>query len=447
MKTKLTGRIVRPGDPAYKRARTNFNQRFNKFPRVIVFAQKTSDVVNAIKWAREHNVPIRARSGRHALASWSLINDGIVIDVSEMKKVKVNSRSRLASVEPGNRQLELVRKLSRYNLALPVGDYATIGIAGLTLGGGLGLLTRKFGLTSDNLIGIEMVDAKGRILEANAKKNSDLFWASRGGGGGNFGIVTNFKFKTRPLKRVTIYEITWDFDILEELLKTWQKFAPFTDNRLGSILTLSSKNGSHVSSGQFMGSKKELLRLLKPLLSIRSAKLKILCTLPFARAFKTLAKLQETNPPRKFRTSSAFVNRILPNKAIKIIRRFLENPPITGSTVDFLNLGGAVSKIPINSTAFFHRKALIYTEWTFGNAKNQRQLQSGDAWVEGLRKALKPFTRGAYINVPNVNQKNFGTAYYGTNFARLRRVKAKYDPENVFNFPQSIPPARRASAK
>lgn len=196
--TRLTGRIVIPGNPSYNTARMEFNRRFSKFPRVIVFCQRTQDVINAVKWARERDIRLRVRSGRHSYEGFSAVNGGIIIDVSEMNKVKVDRKNRVAIVQTGNPLARVYKKLWDKRVAIPAGTAPDVGVAGLTLGGGIGLLSRKYGLTCDNLKQVKMVVASGRYgaktIVANRKKHSDLLWASRGGGEGTLVLLQNIHF-------------------------------------------------------------------------------------------------------------------------------------------------------------------------------------------------------------------------------------------------------------
>lgn len=201
--TRLTGRVIFKGDQGYETARKNWDPHTDKFPKVFVFAQKTQDVANAIKWANENKVPIRARSGRHSLeVNLSQVTGGIVIDVSEMKKIKLNKKSGTVVVGTGNTVGRIAHTLAGQGYMAPFGDSPTVGIGGITLGGGIGPLQRTVGLVSDNLIELEMVDAKGKIIRANKNSNSDLLWASRGGGGGisEFTPVTNSKYVLLQLR-------------------------------------------------------------------------------------------------------------------------------------------------------------------------------------------------------------------------------------------------------
>lgn len=444
-KTKLTGRVIFRGDPGYESARKNWDPHTNRFPKVFVFAQRTQDVANAIKWARQNHVPIRARSGRHALeTNLSQVNGGIVIDVSEMKKIKLNKKNGTVIVETGNRVGRIANTLAAQGFIAPFGDSPSVGIGGITLGGGIGPLQRTIGLISDNLIELEMVDANGKVIVANEKQNADLLWASRGGGGGNFGIYTRYKFKVRPAPaRATVFRITWPWNQFEKVLKAWQRWAPSVDSRLGSELNIGPKKGGSVTmEGLFLGSKTEALRLLKPLTSVGTPTQSIIRSLPYKEAVSFLL-LPDPVLTQRFSNqfSSGFAKRPFPDKAIKAMRDFLEKAEANSPAgFFFLNWGGAVSRVSPRATAFFWRNVKYYVEWN-SSWINPSDAARNIALTRNTRRKLQPFIVGSYINVPDQGIKNSGPVYYGANFPRLRRVKAKYDPQNVFRNPQSIPPA------
>lgn len=443
--SKLTGRVIFKGNPGYEAARKNWDPHTDRFPKVFVFAQRTQDVANAIRWARKNNVPIRPRSGRHALeTNLSQVNGGIVIDVSEMKKIKLNKKCRTVVVESGNRVGRVVDKLARQGFIAPFGDSPSVGIGGITLGGGIGPLQRTTGLISDNLIGLEMVDAKGRVIRANKKRNSDLLWASRGGGGGNFGVYTKYKFKVlRAPAKATVFSVTWPWEQFEKVVKKWQVWAPNASTRLGSELNVGPKKGGNVSMiGLFLGSKTEALRQLEPILSVGTPTKKTIRLLPYLEATKFLLA-PDPVLTQKFSNqfSSGFGRRPFPDKAYKVMREFLENAEGgTPAGFFFLNWGGAISRIAPKATAFYWRKAKFYVEWNSSWVKPSHAAKN-IALARNTRHKLQPYIVGSYINVPDQGIKCSGPVYYGKNFPRLRRVKAKYDPNNVFNNPQSIPPA------
>jgi len=443
--TKLTGRVIFKGNPGYEAARKNWDPHTDRFPKVFVFAQRTKDVANAIKWARKNKIPIRPRSGRHALeTNLSQVNGGIVIDVSEMKKIKLNKKCRTVVVESGNRVGRVVDTLARQGFIAPFGDSPSVGIGGITLGGGIGPLQRTTGLISDNLIGLEMVDAKGRVIRASKNRNSDLLWASRGGGGGNFGVYTKYKFKVlRAPAKATVFSIIWPWEQFEKVVKKWQVWAPNASTKLGSELSVGPKKGGNVSMlGLYLGSKTEALRQLEPILSVGTPTQKTIRLLPYLEATKFLLA-PDPVLTQKFSNqfSSGFGRRPFPDKAYKVMREFLENVEEgTPAGFFFLNWGGAISRIAPTATAFYWRKAQFYVEWNSSWVKPSHAAKN-IALVRNTRKKLQPYIVGSYINVPDQGIKCSGPVYYGKNYPRLRRVKAKYDPRNVFNNPQSIPPA------
>lgn len=441
--TELTGIVVYPNDSRYLQARMNWNPFTNKFPCVFVFAQQDEDVANAVKWARENKVPIRMRSGRHALAQdFSQVNGGIVIDVGDMKAVKVDKEKGIATVQTGIRVGELVRMLAQQGILAPFGDSSTVGIGGITQGGGITAIQRSVGVISDNLLGGTLVDADGEIICFNEKQNSDLLWALRGGGGGNFGIATSYTFRIHPAPDgVGIFEIVWPWEQLEEVMKAWQQWAPFVDTRLGTILEVTPKSSGllHVM-GLFLGCEEELRRLLKP----------IICTGTPTKVFVDEVTLPEAidfwAPPEPMfddnytKWHSAWVERLLPDEAFKPIRAFLEDATNSEAGFFFLNSGGAMNDVAPDETAFFWRNTKYYMEWNTAWNKD-RETPKNIALVEKAREGLEPFVVGSYVNVPDLLIENYGKEYYAENFKRLRRIKAKYDPDNVFCFAQSIPPA------
>lgn len=439
-KFKLTGHIVIPGDCQYSAARKEFNTFFNRYPCVIVFAQTTQDVATAVLWARDKDVPLRIRSGRHNYEGLSVVDNGIVIDVSEMKRVNVDRKSGTVTVQTGLRDFQMAEVLGAQGLVVPPGLCPTTGIAGFTLGGGQSSLSRPWGLAIDSLLEAEMVDANGCVLRANADHNADLFWALRGGGNGNFGVCTSFKFRTHEIDTVAYAAINWNLKDLKPVLQTWQEYTiPGSDDRLTPLLTIASGQQSLLMmQGIFLGSAEELRRLLKPLLRAGSPQEVTIENIPWLVA---AARIGATQPdtPEPFKSVGPFVNELLPDEGIDIIRRFISEPPTSSVSVFFHGLGGAVAEIPNEATAYFYRKALSNMSF-FATWNKPEGAARGIRWVEDFRRAMRPFTYGVYVNTQDLSIRNWPEEYYGGNFKRLTTVKAKYDPENVFRFPQSIPP-------
>ncbi|MGW0879741.1 FAD-binding oxidoreductase [Streptomyces sp. NPDC002671] len=447
---KLTGRIVRPNDPGYTDARLGWDQLFSHYPLVIVFAQNTQDVVNALTWARQNDVALRIRSGRHGLEGWSNVDSGLVIDISELKSVHVDSAARVATVGSGLNQLEAVTTLAKQNFAVTTGTEGSVGLAGATLGGGFGFLTRWLGMACDNLIGAEVVVAEGsecaKVIKTDLNHNPDLLWALRGAGNGNFGAVTSLTYKVAPLKSVTYVQATWGgTGDLRRVFDAWQRSAPYADDRLGTQLEIHRKK-TLLFAVLAEGTPAEAKKLLAPILSIGSPQVSVQEGNwgDVYSGFQVPAK----DEPANWKFYSQFTRKPFPVKAIDVVSSFMRDAPTDDSNFFTQAFGGAVRRSPRGGTAFPHRDALFYSEPGAGWGTRSDQpgicdprTPEAQAWIAEFSQALRPYVDGAYANVPNIGMQDWETAYWGSNFDRLRKIKAKYDPHNVFQYDQSIPPA------
>ncbi|MGG4495393.1 FAD-binding oxidoreductase [Brevibacillus reuszeri] len=441
-KTKLTGRIVTPDDADYELARTNNNLSVPKFPKIIVFCQDVDDVVNALKWARENQVPFRIRSGRHSYENFSLVNGGLVIDVSEMNKITVNRENMTAKIEAGAGLGKVYNELWEFGTTIPAGTESSVGLVGLALGGGIGMLSRLFGLTCDNLLEVEIVIADGengaKLIRADKHHNSDLFWACCGGGGGNFGIVTSLTFKVHAISKVSIFSISWGWEDLEAAFDVWQHWAPTTDLRLTSEIELRAKEANRIiAQGEFVGPVSSLRALIRPLLETGSPTNVFIKEVPYKKAFQFFDE-PAGNLPAHRKRSGSFLKKPFPLKAISTMKHFLENAPNERSGIWQQSLGGAIRQHSPTETAFFYREAIIAQEY-LATWSDPDEKQQNVRWIEELRDALKKYITGDYVNWPDLLIKNWPKAYYGENIKRLQSVKKEYDPTNVFSFPQSIP--------
>ncbi|WNB91438.1 FAD-binding protein [Bacillus sp. NEB1478] len=448
---RLTGRIVRPCSPDYELAREEFNKRYNLYPNIINFCQNAKDVSNAICWARKRKVQSRIRTGRHSYEAYSSLDCGLVIDVSEIDYVRVDRKKKTAKLGAGSLLLPLYEELFEQGFTIPGGTCPSVGLSGLTLGGGWGMLTRQYGLLIDQLLELEMVDAKGNIIVANKKKNADLFWASRGGGGGNFGVVTSFVFRIVPIKNVAIFNITWKWKGFEKVVDAWQRWAPFTDNRLTSTIDLLTKEKGELSAlGEFIGSTSELRKLLTPLIKAYPPKIVEVKKVSYIDAVEIFGGIMpgmeqyavshgdpDAHP---FKNTGAFAKKLLPIQGIKLLKQYLADSPSPDNKVQLQALAGKAGEIKPNETAYVHRKALFnlqyITKW-----ERKREAKINTKWVEQMRDDLLPFADGAYVNFHDNCIKNWLDQCYGSNLERLIKVKTKYDPENLFCFPLGIPTA------
>ena len=438
--TKLTGEVVRAGDLGYEAARIGWNRLYSRYPEAIVFCRDTHDVVNAVEWARTEGIALRARSGRHSLDGWSSVDGGLVIDVSRMKSVTIDETARTATVGTGLTQKETVPALGQRGFVIPTGSEGGVGLGGVVLGGGFGLLTRNLGLASDNLLAAEVMVADGprsaKVVEASESTNPDLLWACRGGGGGNFGIATSYTLKLHELSGVEFAIVRWTgHDDLGAILRTWQRDAPVADERLTSALEIDS-SAIELSAVMHGGSRDELNDELASVLAIGKPEVTYMND-PWPTIYKNVDRAPDL-PFWKF--YSQFVTRPFPDEAIDLVIRFMANTPSAPCNFFCSSFGGAVRHAPPGGSAFPHRDALFYCEpgaaWD-DPALNSKAL----GWAADFWRALRPFGEGAYVNVPNAPASDWEREYYGSNRERLREVKAKYDPANVFCFEQSVPPA------
>ena len=456
----LTGDVVWPTDPRYDEARQNYNTRFDVHPRVIVFCHNAGDVRNAVRWATFHDVPIRPRCGRHSYEGWSLVQDGIVADVSRMHGVTVDAGAATARVEAGTQLWPLYQALwNQARVTIAGGSCPTVGISGLVLGGGFGLLGRWLGVTCDVLQSVEMVTAQGELVRADAATNADLYWACRGGGGGNFGIATAFTFRVTPIGNVSIYNVVWDWKDVRPVLQAWQKWAPGVDDRLTSILKLTAQSSGAISSiGQFVGTEDELSHLLQPLIAAALPQSMDVKTVPYIEAVEHFAGIKpgherwavhwaahlpaaEVPGGNPFKNTSAYAYDRFDDDAIARIIRYLHAAPNHLGLVQLDAYGGAVARVPGDATAFHHRQGVLWNMQFQAYWHDPAEQDANIRWVEDFRHALLPFTRGAYANYIDGGIQDWETRYYGGNFQKLTEVKRVWDPGNVFRYPQSIPPA------
>jgi FAD/FMN-containing dehydrogenase len=452
---ELTGRIVRPGDTDYPVASAGWNLLFTHHPRVIVFAQETLDVVNALAWARQNDVEVRVRSGGHCLEGWSNVDDGIVVDVSDMKSASVDVANGTATVGAGLNQLEAVTELGKAGVAAPTGTEGTVGLVGATLGGGFGLLTRNFGMASDNLLAAEIVvpssDLGAQAIIADEDDNADLLWALRGAGNGNFGIVTSLTYRVRPLAQTIYVTARWPgLGDLPGVFEAWQRSAPHTDDRLTSQLEIGCE-GIELIGVLAGGTEAEATQLLASILSVGKPEV----SMTDAGWAETYAAFQIPNSqePANWKFFSQFISEPFPAEAIELVASFLAKAPTPGCNYFTNAFGGAVTRSePPGGSAFAHRNALFYAEPGAGWGTRDGTSSADDplaerclAWVADFHEALAPYVNGAYVNVPNAGAADWATAYWGAGVDRLGTIKAKYDPDNVFCFEQSLPPVHDRS--
>lgn len=451
---KLTGRIVRKGEPNYDKARlvSNYYNSKNKFPHTIVYCKNTQDVQNAVLWARCNKVPIRIRSGGHNHEGYSTGTGVLLIDVSEMKELKVDKSAHIAAIQPGLNNLELYSQLFKEGFTHVGGTCSEVGLSGLVLSGGIGPLLRRIGLTCDSLISFEMIDAKGQIIHATKDdEHKDLFWAICGGGGGNFGVITSMNIKIYPATDVTWFNIGWDWNQpVDQVIAAWQDFFSKPDKNWFSHLDLWAKpfpseklNKQPIKAlGFFWGTPEQARKQLAPLLNVGKPNSVVIELVDWDKAIKLIENSTAvflTDKP-EYKSSGAFAMNKLPPDALKIIDSSLKESTSPLLNVLLFSMGGATAEVSPTDTAYYYRDAKFFINYSVQWLKDHEDQQQKTE-LAVLRQRLLPYTVGDYVGNPDPDLKNYLTAYYGKNVERLECVKRKYDPENLFSYEQSIPPA------
>jgi FAD/FMN-containing dehydrogenase len=449
------GRILHADDPDWDAARKVFNDRFDRRPEAIVYCADAEDVAASLAWARASGLPLSLRSGGHSFEASSVTDGGVVLDLSRLHEVRVDRENRLAEIGAGHRIGPITEELWRHGLTLPLGTCPSVGIAGLTLGGGLSLLSRLWGLTCDNLLKAELVLADGSRVAATEIDHPELLWACRGGGGGNFGIATSFVFRLHPIDTVSIFRLVWPFEDLPAVLSAWQEWAPAVDERLGSMLQLkSAETREIVAFGQYVGPEFELNQLIRPLVAAgRPFELETV-ELPFIEAFRLFAGARFGNAAWAisagtpcFKGGSDFALWPLSADGIARLQETLREAPSVHCLVQLESCGGAMARPREDSTAFPYRAGALYSLQYVAAWHEPAEEEPHLSWFRGLREALNPYLAGAaYLNYPDADLASWPEAYYGDNLARLVRLKQKYDPEGLFRFAHGVPlemPSRR----
>ncbi|MCT7374340.1 FAD-binding oxidoreductase [Chelativorans salis] len=450
----ITGRVVRPGSPDYDLTCKSQIARFDAVrPQAVVFCNSLEDVAAAIAFARRHAIPMAPRSGGHCFAGHSS-SEGMVIDVTLMSAVTVSDG--LATIGAGARLDNVYDRLLEHGLTIPAGSCPTVGIAGLTLGGGLGILGRTYGLTCDSLVAAQVVLADGRIVTCDERREPDLFWALRGAGARNFGIVTELVFRPMAPPSATGFQTFWPLSRVADLVFAWQQWSLNAPDALAASLVLTAGGdpaGPPVLKvfGAMLGTEAETLDLLDELANNVGVK----PTSTFARSMtyreakRYLASLGESEFAKEptgaghAYNKSEFFRTTIPKDAVAALVEHLTTDRIEGQSreLDFNPWGGAYNRVDETATAFVHRNEIFLLKHTAAVAAEASadERKTTQQWLDRSWELARPWGTGrAYQNFPDPDLADFETAYYGSNRERLVDVKRKYDPENFFRFNQSI---------
>lgn len=449
---RIEGGVVRPTDPDYVAVARPLNRRYEAIrPAGVAVCASARDVRESLMWARESELPIAVRSGGHNYAAYCA-GPGLVINLGQMRRVEVIEAAGTLRVEPGARNTDVYRGLQPHGVAISAGRCPTVAIGGLVLGGGIGFSSRKLGLTCDSLIEAEVVTADGEQLRVNADRDPDLFWALRGGGGGNFALSTSFHFATKPVGDVTLYDITWDWDDAADVFEAFQRViagapdefsARLGAGRAGKPASGEASPPSVSALGQYFGPERELLELLDPALTVARPTASLIEPRTFWQAKNYLF---HTTPRGFWATKSSYLDRPLSGDGVDALLRKIEELPGSrnrdGAGIAIFGSGGAINRVAADATAFVHRDAfaLMASEVSWSAADPEPTVQANLGWLDAFAEAMSPHVSGAaYQNFIDRSQPDWQQAYYGENLARLTEVKRAYDPDDVFSFEQSIP--------
>ncbi len=469
------GRLVRRGDLGYDGARLLFDPKFDASrPAAIAYCAVPAEVSACLAFARKFGIPLAARSGGHSYGGWSTTT-GLVIDVSMMSQVSVDVAARRARVGAGTLLIDLYDRLAAYGQAVPGGSCPTVGVAGLALGGGVGVVGRLFGLTCDNVVGLEIVTADGVVRECDADSQPDLFWACRGGGGGSFGIVTAFTFRTHPAPDLVLFYLQWPWSAAAQVVAAWQRWAPAAPDELWSNMHLSAASGGALPQisvgGTYAGGIAQAQELLGRLYSAVGAapSSTFVQSEPYLTAMLVEAgcssqsvaqcHLPSQNPagllgrPPEYAKSDFFTRPLPPAGIRTLIDRVQLMGQVTGAQgaaggVAFDAFGGAINRVGPGETAFVHRDALFLAQYSTTWTPQPGTEDAGAAgaavasqrtWLAEFHAAMRPYaSRQAYQNYADPDLADWQHAYYGGNYPRLQRIKVAVDPTDMFRFPQSI---------
>ncbi len=439
----LTGRIVLPGSPLYNEARQEWNRAIQQYPVVIDYCQNEGDVSNAVLWAREHRVPIRIRSGGHNYEGYSNGNCTLVIDISEMNAMEIDECEGMLHTQAGVTNGQVYGFVSSRGYPFPGGTCPTVGVSGFVSGGGWGLSCRMLGLGCDSLVEIKVVNFEGRVLTANRVCNADLFWACRGAGGGNFGIITAMTFRLPPkVDLVTLIEIDYLHVSPREqvrFLQTWQHWLKTADDRMTLIARIYNSPNDGLAMlvrGIFYGEPGEARQILKCFLALDNAE----SSLEYVSFLEAVTVIGSSYPPfEKFQSFSRFALRELTVGECEALANIISRPP-QGSAfagVSLYALGGRVARTDVDDTAFFYRRA-GYILWLETVWEDNRFARENADWISLWFPCLASMAGGSYVNFPYNGLPCYLEEYYGAHAEMLRKIKEKYDPDHVFAFPQGI---------
>ena len=449
-KTSLRGEVIGPGDRSYDESRKVYNSMIDRRPRLIARCVDVADVITSVNFGRENTLRVAIRGGGHNAGGLGVCDDGLVIDLSPMRYVRVDPKKRTVLAGGGALWGDVDHAAHAFGLAVPAGIISTTGVGGLTLGGGLGHLTRQCGLTIDNLLAVDMVLADGRFVTASAKEYADLFWAVRGGGG-NFGVVTSFLFKAHPIHTNYAGPMFWPLEDAAEIMRWYRGLitkAPNTLNGFFAFLTVppGPPFPAHLHNRKmcgivwcYTGPAKKAEQVFKPIRGFKTPALDMVGPIPHPALQSMFDALYP--PGLQWYWKADFVREL----SDEAIARHLEHGaklPTMHSTMHLYPINGAASRVKNSATPWCYRDA-VWAQVMVGVDPDPANKEKISAWAKDYWTALHPYSAGgAYVNFMMDEGEDRIRATYGKNYDRLSKVKKRYDPTNLFRVNQNIKPAK-----
>jgi len=439
-RASLRGPVLMAGEDGYDRARQVWNGMIDRRPALIACCSGVADVARSVQFARANDLLVAVRSGGHSTSGQSVCDGGLMIDLAPMRGVRVDPRARRARVPAGSLLGELDREAQFFGLATTAGTVSHTGAAGLTLGGGFGRLGRRFGLSCDNLVSVDVVTAGGELVRASRDENRDLFWGLRGGGG-NFGIATSFEYRLHEVDPTVLGgPIIFPFDRARQVLDFFVEFTATAPDELNLDCAIVAPPGAKPMVVLEVCYSGDLARGEKVIAPARSF-LKPLADQVKAMPYLTLQSGgDEANAPgRQYYVKSGFVEAVDPALLDAMVAGFSGAPG--RSTVMLLQLlGGAIGRVNPDATAFNHRKAR-FDLLVLGGWADPAQTAEHNAWIKGFWSELEPYTRGYYFNTTIGDSQEKVRANFGANYPRLVQLKNRYDPGNLFRLNANVQPS------
>ena len=439
LRAGMRGAVIDPSDPEYDTVRRVHNGAIDKRPTLIARCTGVADVMAALQFGIDHHLPIAVRGGGHNVAGNAVCDDGIVIDLSPMKGIRVDPVKQVAQAQAGLTWGEFDRETQVFGLATTGGAVSTTGIAGLTLGGGIGWLQRKFGLTCDNLLSADVVTADGRLLTASETNNKDLFWGLRGGGG-NFGIVTSFEYQLHPVGQVIAGPVVHPFSATKEVFRFYREYARSAPDDLFvefGLATLADGQRAVMLFVVYAGPPEAAEDVLRPVHDFGSPLEDLIAPMSYCDVQQSYDADFPFGLLNYWKSSN--INE-LSDEAIDTIVAFMEAAPSPRPMVIIDQFGGAVARVPNDATAFGHRDAaydlIIAAVWD-----QPEEQETHIKWARRFWQAMQPYSTGdVYVNYLGEEGDERVHAAYGHHYPRLVELKRRYDPQNVFRNNQNIRP-------